>query len=476
VRLGRTGLFRHIYQRHHAAVYAYALTCVPSPVYAFELSSQVFADLLQTTLSEQSPTRRRHSDCLRIQLLQAVRNAAVARSRHDQGLLAPGFRSWLETGAAWSLDDDGQLVLAYEHLTGADQCLVWHGVVERDDPESMSRITGLPAETVQDRSGAAVQALRRARTELYRMWVARTDCLTFVTAVGPRPGEKPNPESTEHLADCPACRAFHDDLIRIDSRVTAQLPSRLLGWWPMKEYRRTKETIQVPVMDPPFLARALQNEREPYGKSPSPADRTPPPRTRSHARRPPRTRVSGRKDALTVVALASLTLVAVVGGILAGYGTRGAIAPPLPDPTPGAIGDPAPTASAPPLSMRTRVDADAFDSQRETRSLAPNRPHALVLGSSSELRYEAVDFGRAGDRRVIARLAGPRGGHAWLDLRLDDRDGPLLARIHSTPDGALSDVGVRTAPVFGVHRVVATATCPTADPCLELDWFGTVAF
>ncbi|MFI9100927.1 hypothetical protein ACIGXA_10390 [Streptomyces fildesensis] len=473
VRKGQTSLFRQIYRRHYAAVYAYSLTCMPSPLDAFELSSYSFEQLLQKLLSGQVPGESRHGGCLRIQLLRAVRNSAVRRSQHDHARLSPHFRAWVDAGALWSMAEDGQLAVAYEMLTAADQCLVWHSLIENDDSQSISRIMGLSAGTIEDRGDAADRALRRARSDLYLTRLEREDCRTFMESLDGEVGEPLGRDSQVHLANCPACQAVYEDLRLLDTRLAGQLPSRLLGWWPAQEYLRMREAVSVPVTDPPFLNRALRNGQssDPPGTHHSPHRRAHPLETQGIARlraaRPER-----------VFALA-VTAALLAAGILAFNHAQEPLRPPPPAPSstaPRATNAPRP---APQHSTRARIAANAFDAQEGTEPVGSDRPDARRMGDSSVLRYEAVDFGDTGDRRLVARLAGPVGGGAWIDFQIDDNDyraAAALARVFPALDGSLRDVSVSVLPVVGVHRVIITATCLTVDPCIALDRFGTALY
>lgn len=73
----------------------------------------------------------------------------------------------------------------------------------------------------------------------------------------------------------------------------------------------------------------------------------------------------------------------------------------------------------------------------------------------------------------MARLAGPSGGGARIELRLDSPARPPLAQIIPSADGSVNDISVPITPVVGVHRLYVTAHCPTTtDRCIELFAFG----
>ncbi|UQA97278.1 RNA polymerase sigma factor [Streptomyces halobius] len=259
VRKGRAELFRHIYRRHYAAVQAYAAQCMPEPLHAHELTSYVFAQLLQRMLAGEPFVDGRHVGCLRRQLLDSVRAAAIRHREYAE--LSPEFRDWIAAGCQWPWDEDVQLGLAFPRLPTTTQCLIWHCVVDRDDPALTARITGLSRDALQDTYHKAKVMLRQARTDLYLERLGRPDCAEVVKQLALRPKAPLAKEITDHLDACPACLGVYKDLSELDARMEAQLPVRLLGWWPGENYLRAKAAIPVPTVDPPFLARLLERGR-----------------------------------------------------------------------------------------------------------------------------------------------------------------------------------------------------------------------
>ncbi|MEV0375270.1 hypothetical protein AB0I10_36800 [Streptomyces sp. NPDC050636] len=315
VRKGQVELFRYIYRRHYAAVQAYASQCVPDPLHAFELTSQVFAQLLQRMLSAEPFVELRHLGCLRRQLLDSVRSTAI--TRWERVPLSPEFKAWVAAGCLWPLDEDGQLPLAYLRLPTTTQCLLWHSVVDQDDPAITARVTGLTRQSVPSMCDEAKSALRQARTELYLERLGRQDCIEVIKQLALGPETPPAEESASHLRRCPACLRVYKDVSRLDARMQAQLPVRLLGWWPGEKYLLAKAAIPVPLDDPPFLARLMDQPR------------TRVPAQRSHARRAAAT-VTGRGGSTASApsqAPRSRATVAAIGflvGIGVGMGTLAA--------------------------------------------------------------------------------------------------------------------------------------------------------
>ena len=101
LRKGQIEFFRHLYRRHYAAVQAYASQCVRGPLHAQEVTSDVFAHLLQQMVSGESLIERRHPGCLRPQLLGKVRTGAIHRWHRERETLSPDFQAWVAAGSRW---------------------------------------------------------------------------------------------------------------------------------------------------------------------------------------------------------------------------------------------------------------------------------------------------------------------------------------------------------------------------------------
>ncbi|MDH2389251.1 hypothetical protein QCN29_10705 [Streptomyces sp. HNM0663] len=482
LRRGQTGSFRYLYRRHYAAVQAYASQCMSGPLDAQEVTSSVFARLLQQTSSGESFVEGRHPGCLRPQLLGMVRTAAVDRWHREPHALSRRFRQWVAAGSQWPWGEDGQLALAYERLPAATRRLLWHSVVEGDDPALTARITGLARHEIPEACERALGVLRAFRADLYLERLERPDCRELFKRLQAQPGERPDEAAANHLSACPGCRNVYKDLVRLDERLAAQLPVRLLGWWPGREYLRAKAAFPVPLGDPPFLARLLERTDAQAPARPSALRRT---------ARAARTAgaATGRCDGLRAVlsrrrpgrSPAALAIAGFLAGVVAGMFALSACdqrsgpgtPPPSASEPEAAPKSPPPRQSPgpPALSARFPVPAEAHTSQQGAR--AGDASGSRVLGNSSVLRYERVDFAAGGDGFARARLTGPPGGGAWIELTLDAPERPPLARIVPDSGGAASDVSVPISPVRGVHSVHVTARCPTAEPCVELQAFGT---
>ncbi|WP_405597406.1 hypothetical protein OG741_13435 [Streptomyces sp. NBC_01410] len=442
------------------------------------MTSQVFAQLLQRMVSGEGFVGQRHPGCLRPQLLGNVRTAAITSWHREREALSPDFRAWVAAGGRWPWGEDGQLALAFQRLPATTQCLLWHSVVDRDDPASTARITGLALHAVPAACEQARSALRQARTDLYLERLERQDCREVIKRLSQRPEAPPTEEAAEHLRICPACMGLYKDVSRLDGQLEMQLPVRLLGWWTGQDYLRAKAAIPVPLDDPPFLTRLLERSRVETPAQRSRVRRAPAataPRHRGRRGAASQRIVRGSRAAVAVIGF--LTGVGVGMAALAacdqqrggqGHPPSASRSSPAPDDQPSPEAPTAPT-----LRATDRVPADAYTSQQGTT--AGSAPGTRVLGSSALLHYDRVEFA-IGDTLAHARLAGPPGGGAWIELVLDSPARLPLARITPTADGSVHDISVPIIPVDGAHRVHVTAHCPTTtEPCIELRAFGTAS-
>ncbi|MFK4226324.1 hypothetical protein [Streptomyces sp. NPDC019890] len=488
MRKGQVELFRHVYRRHYAAVQAYASQCMPGPLHAHEVTSQVFAQLLQRMVSGEGFVGQRHPGCLRPQILGNVRTTAITRWHREREVLSPDFRAWVAAGGRWPWGDDGQLAVAFQRLPATTQCLLWHSVVDRDDPASTARITGLALHLVKDRCDEARSALRQARTDLYLERLERQDCREVIKRLPQGPEALPAGEVADHLRVCPACMGVYKDVSRLDGQLEAQLPVRLLGWWTGQDYLRAKEAIPAPLDDPPFLTR-LMERAEVQTQTQRSRVRRAAPAAAAHRHggktgaAAPRVRTAAASPRVPRRSRAAVAVIGFLTGIGAGMGALAACdqqraaqehPPSASRSSPTPDDSASPEAPVPPaFRAGDRVPADAYTTQGGTT--AGSGPGIRALGSSSLLRYDRVAFS-SGDTLAHARLAGPPGGGAWIELVLDSPARLPLARITPTADGSVQDISVPVIPVDGVHRVYVTAHCPTtAEPCVELHAFGTAS-
>ncbi len=89
-----------------------------------------------------------------------------------------------------------------------------------------------------------------------------------------------------------------------------------------------------------------------------------------------------------------------------------------------------------------------------------------LVGKSVWTRFNDVDFGQGGLKRVNLRAVSAKGGA--IEIHLDQVDGPLLGRIKikKGPEWQVFGAKAQDFPT-GVHDLVITST--RSDP-VDLDW------
>ncbi|MGQ4389360.1 hypothetical protein [Streptomyces sp. SAS_270] len=262
IREGDLNAFRVVYRRHYPAAYAYAARCMRTSLEAQQIANDGFADLLLLIQSEGNTLERRFAGCLRLRLLDIVRCMAVKRCADEPGTGSLQFRAWVKAGARWPMEESGQLTIAWERLPRHMRSLLWHGISEQEKPDFISTVTGIPSRLVGDAQNDALNEFRRMRAELYLERLQLRDCRNAVAQLMDNyPSKVLDPDSLKHGSICAACRAVYGDLIHLDTRLVAQMPKQLLGWWPAGGYFAVKSATPAPLVDPPFLTRTIQRER-----------------------------------------------------------------------------------------------------------------------------------------------------------------------------------------------------------------------
>jgi hypothetical protein len=91
-----------------------------------------------------------------------------------------------------------------------------------------------------------------------------------------------------------------------------------------------------------------------------------------------------------------------------------------------------------------------------------------LAGETSWVRFNGVDFGKGGLKRMDLRAVSATGGA--IEIRLDKEDGPLLGRvkIRKGSEWKVISSTVRNVPA-GVHDLVVTQT---GNNHVELDWIS----
>ncbi|HUQ09082.1 MAG TPA: family 43 glycosylhydrolase [Steroidobacteraceae bacterium] len=102
--------------------------------------------------------------------------------------------------------------------------------------------------------------------------------------------------------------------------------------------------------------------------------------------------------------------------------------------------------------------------------LDDTNPHAgwkvALGGPQSWVRFDAVDFGRGGQKAVEARAKSA--ARSKLEIHLDRQDGPVIARVSVGSDWRNVKAGMKKAPA-GIHDLFVVNT--GAEP-VEVDWLS----
>ncbi|WHM40533.1 hypothetical protein [Streptomyces sp. BPTC-684] len=261
LRRGDTNALRSLYRRHYAAVHAYAVSCTPAPLDAAELTGLAFTLLVQRLQAGEPFTQSRHPGCLRGQLQDSVRTAAVARTQRDPASLSPAFRAWVREGAVWPLKEDGQLTAAFALLHTLSQCLLWHTVVERDDAATIARITGLDQRRLDEYAARVRDTLRQVRTDLYLQRLELPDCQEAIRALAASPRTSPAGPGIPGPAENESPRATYSEPRRRGVSATACGPGIVITpntaiWTPTTTHstvRRPRDTL-FPMPSPPLFS------------------------------------------------------------------------------------------------------------------------------------------------------------------------------------------------------------------------------
>ncbi|MFF6981339.1 hypothetical protein ACFZAV_27425 [Streptomyces sp. NPDC008343] len=459
VRGGQGRLFEVIRRRHWAAAVAYALTCTPSSDLATDLASSAFAGLRDRVVSPVPLEQGRHSGCVRLQLLESVRLAAVTRALRSPHSFLPEFTRWIRGGSMWPMLDDGQLALAYEQLPPMAQCLLWHLLAEGDHEHDIAAISGLSGDDLTLGLQRADSMLRQVRIDLYCERLENADCLQYLQFVTGVPHASLDPAVADHLGNCPRCFALYEDLVDLDARASRHLPLRLLGWWPVHEYQSNKRHPRSPSFDSYGPSRRAAADPGPPGgggarhRKPSAYRRFMAPSNR-------------RRGVALAVAAGVLGSTALAVHWVAGTHTGPGLGPGPSQPGPS-------VPSAPPSSADGVVSADAFAySQGAVPSAPPDDPRARVLTDGVELGYSGVQFGAALYNRLGVRVSGVTEDASRLEFYAGKGEGRLWATVDLTSPGAAGEpVEVRVRELTGRQNLRVVARCEGDNPCVTLHSF-----
>ncbi|MYS66066.1 hydrolase, partial [Streptomyces sp. SID5473] len=224
--------------RHWQSVFDYASVVTPSPKAAFLLTTAAF----DTVLGELR--RRRPTTALRPLLLAAARRTGAAWARDAEVTALAGLRH-PETGRAvpaamFTADGDRTLTArAFQLLSGADQCLIWHTEAEGEGISVPAALLAVDPRTAAARREPVRETFRAAVLRCHRELAPDDSCRHYsklLDAAARRkdgdtcaPMPAPVPDVSAHAAQCAHCRLAADQLDHTGDRLGLLLAEALLG-------------------------------------------------------------------------------------------------------------------------------------------------------------------------------------------------------------------------------------------------------
>ncbi|GAA4530332.1 sigma-70 family RNA polymerase sigma factor [Nonomuraea ferruginea] len=226
VRAGDSRAVAELYERHHAAVLAFARRLCQDPHIAEDLASEAFTRTLRTVRGGEAGP----SGAWRPYLYAVARNTAAEWARTDQRrVLTPEFRDDELTVAEPEPPDD-LVTRAYRSLPPRWQTVLWHTVIEDERPEQVAEILGTTPGNVGVLAFRAREGLRKAYLAAH-VAGASGDCRKYAdplaAAVRKKSGRLPR-ALRAHLDSCPSCARAHSRLLDLNATLRAALPIALL--------------------------------------------------------------------------------------------------------------------------------------------------------------------------------------------------------------------------------------------------------
>ncbi|MET8387185.1 sigma-70 family RNA polymerase sigma factor [Streptosporangium canum] len=225
VRAGDDRAASELYERHYPAVIAFARRLCQDPHTAEDLVSEAFARTLRTVRNGPAgPTGD-----WRPYLYAVVRNTAAEWARSDQRfVLTDEFREDDLTTAAPEPPDD-LVTRAYRSLPPRWQTVLWHTLIEDEEPERVAKILGITPGNVGVLAFRAREGLRKAYLAAH-VSSASPRCQEYAeplaAIVRKRGGRLPR-ALRAHLESCASCARAHTELLDLNATLRAALPIAL---------------------------------------------------------------------------------------------------------------------------------------------------------------------------------------------------------------------------------------------------------
>ncbi|MEV4186190.1 sigma-70 family RNA polymerase sigma factor, partial [Streptosporangium canum] len=225
VRAGDDRAVSELYERHYPAVIAFARRLCQDPHTAEDLASEAFARTLRTVRNGPAgPTGD-----WRPYLYAVVRNTAAEWARSDQRSVLTGeFREDDLTTAAPEPPDD-LVTRAYRSLPPRWQTVLWHTLIEDEEPERVAKILGITPGNVGVLAFRAREGLRKAYLAAH-VSSASPRCQEYaepLAAIVRKKGGRLPRALRAHLESCASCARAHTELLDLNATLRAALPIAL---------------------------------------------------------------------------------------------------------------------------------------------------------------------------------------------------------------------------------------------------------
>ncbi|MEU6788720.1 sigma-70 family RNA polymerase sigma factor [Nonomuraea angiospora] len=229
VRAGDSHAVAELYERHHAAVLAFARRLSPDPQAAEDLASEAFTRTLRTVRTGAGGP----SGGWRPYLYAVVRNTAAEWARTDQRLVLIGeFRAdeFADLLVTEPEVPDDLVVRAFRSLPPRWQTVLRHTLIEEEEPERVARILGITPGNVSVLAFRAREGLRKAYLAAHVV-AGSPECQSFadrMATVVRKPSGRIPRALRAHLDVCPSCARAFAELRDLNSTLRAALPIVLL--------------------------------------------------------------------------------------------------------------------------------------------------------------------------------------------------------------------------------------------------------
>ncbi|MCX5077639.1 sigma-70 family RNA polymerase sigma factor [Streptomyces sp. NBC_00424] len=215
-----------LYERHHEAALRYARTITETADSAEDLASEAFVRTLAVIRTGSGPNEN-----WRPYLLAVVRNTAMTwSSATRRTVLTPDFGNWAEyqtqapsPDEIFAASAERHLVAeAYQSLPERWRTVLWHAVVEQQQPETIAPLLGLTPSGVSSLTSRAREGLRRAYLAAHVSRARSRECEAHaheLAALVGRPSKRIPARLARHLDECSDCRSCLQEMRDVNQRL-----------------------------------------------------------------------------------------------------------------------------------------------------------------------------------------------------------------------------------------------------------------